>query len=194
MKGMESLPDLANLISVQKDELIHALWEWVEGLRKELMEVKAEVAALRGQLAQNSRNSSKPPSSEGYDKPKPKSLRTPGQNPPGGQKGHEGHPLKQAESPDHLVLHAPPATCDVCGLPLPEATVAKTRQVFDLPPTHYEVTEHQGLMARCACGKWHRGEFPEGVTGPVQYGPRLKAAGVYLTQHHSCRRSARPTC
>jgi transposase len=71
MKGMESLPDLANLTSVQKDELIHALWEWVEGLRKELMEVKAEVAALRGQLAQNSRNSSKPPSSEGYDKPKP---------------------------------------------------------------------------------------------------------------------------
>lgn len=39
-------------------------------------------------------------------------------------------------------------------------------------------------MARCVCGKWHRGEFPEGVTGPVQYGPRLKAAVVHLTQHH----------
>jgi len=133
MKGMESLPDLAKLTPVQKNELIHALWELVGALRKELRELKAEVADLRGQLAQNSRNSSKPPSSDGYDKLKPKSLRTPGQNPPSGQQGHEGHTLKKAESPDHLVLHAPPATCDVCGLPLPEATVAETRQVFDLP-------------------------------------------------------------
>ena len=184
MKGMESLPDLAKLTPVQKDEFIHALWELVGALRKEVMELKAEVADLRGQLAQNSRNSSKPPSSDGYDKPKPQSLRTPGQNPPGGQKGHEGHTLKKAESPDHLVLHAPPATCDVCGLPLPEAMVAETRQGFDLPPTHYEVTEHQVLRARCACGKWHRGEFPEGVTGPVHYGPGLRAAMVHLTQHH----------
>jgi transposase len=126
----------------------------------------------------------KPPSAEGYGKPKPKSLRRPGKNPRGGQQGHEGHTLKRAESPDHIVLHAPPATCDACGLPLPEARVAETRQVFDLPPTHYEVTEHRVLEARCACGKWHRGEFPEGVNAPVQYGPRLKGAVVHLTQHH----------
>ena len=79
--------------------------------------------------------SSKPPSAEGYVKPKPKSLRTPGKNPTGGQQGHEEHTLKKAESPDHIVLHAPPATCE-CDLPLPEATVAETRQVFDLPSTH----------------------------------------------------------
>ena len=127
MKGMESLPDLAKLTPVQKDELIHALWALVRALRKELMELQAEVASLRGQLAQNSRNSSKPPSSDGYGKPKPKLLRTPGQNPPGGQKGHAGHTLKKAESPDHLVLHAPPATCDVCGLPLPEANLLARR-------------------------------------------------------------------
>jgi transposase len=65
-----------------------------------------------------------------------------------------------------------------------EATVAETRQVFDLPPTHYEVTEHRVLEARCAGGKLHRGEFPEGVNAPVQYGPCLKAAVVHLTQHH----------
>jgi transposase len=53
-----------------------------------------------------------------------------------------------------------------------------------LPPTHYEVTEHRVLEACCACGKRHRGEFPEGVNAPVQYGPRVKAAGVHLTQHH----------
>jgi transposase len=102
----------------------------------------------------------------------------------GGQKGHEGHTLKKAEHPDHILTHAPPTICDTCGSLRLEATVAETRQVFDLPPTHYEVTEHRVLEARCACGKWHRGAFPEGVNAPVQYGPRLKAAAVHLTQHH----------
>lgn len=116
--------------------------------------------------------------------PKPKSWRRPGKKPRGGQQGHEGHTLKKAESPDHIVLHAPPTSCDACGLPLPQATVVEVRQVFDLPPTHYEVTEHRVLGVRCACGKWHRGAFPEGVKAPLQYGPRLKAAVVHLTQHH----------
>lgn len=174
---MKSLPDLGRLSVAEKDDLIRSLFARVQ-------ELTAKIAELEGRLTQNSRNSSKPPSLDGYGKPKPKSLRPLGKNPTGGQKGHEGHTLKKAESPDHSVLHAPPATGDVGGLPLLEATVAETRQVFDLPPTHYEVTEHQVLMARCACGKGHRGEFPEGVTGPGQYGPRLKAAGVYLTQHH----------
>jgi transposase len=177
MKGMAPLPDLDRLSVAEKDDLIRLLFARVQ-------ELTAKVAELEGRLALNSRNSSKPPSSEGYAKPKPKSLRTPGKNPRGGQKGHAGHTLKKAESPHHIVLYAPPATCEGCGLPLPEATVAETRQVFDLPPTHYEVTEHRVLEARCACGQWHRGEFPEGVNAPVQYGPRVQAAAVHLTQHH----------
>jgi transposase len=174
---MNSLPDLDRLSVAEKDDLIRSLCARVQ-------ELTAKVAELEGRLAQNSRNSSKPPSSDGYGKPKPESLRTPGQNPTGGQKGHEGYTLKKAERPDHIITHAPPTICDECGSLLLEATVAETRQVFDLPPTHYEVTEHRVLEARCACGKWHRGAFPEGVNAPVQYGPRLKAAVVHLTQHH----------
>lgn len=174
---MKSLPDLDRLSVTEKDDLIRALFARVQ-------ELMAKVAELEGRLALNSRNSSKPPSTEGYAKPKPKSLRTPGQNPTGGQKGHEGYTLKKAERPDHIVIHTPPTICDECGSLLLEATVAETRQVFDLPPTHYEVTEHRVLEARCACGKRHRGAFPEGVNAPVQYGPRLKAAAVHLTQHH----------
>ena len=174
---MKSLPDLDRLSVAEKDDLIRSLFARVQ-------ELTAKVAELEGRLAQNSRNSSRPPSSEGYGKPKPKSLRIPGQNPTGGQKGHEGHTLKQAERPDHIVTHAPPTICDECGSLLLEATGVETRQVFDLPPTHYEVTEHRVLEACCACGKRHRGEFPEGVNAPVQYGPRVKAAGVHLTQHH----------
>jgi transposase len=174
---MKSLPDLDRLSGAEKDDLIRVLFARVQ-------ELTAKVAELEGRLALNSRNSSQPPSADGYSKPKPKSLRRPGKNPRGGQPGHQGHTLKKAESPDYIVLHAPPATCDACGLPLPEATLAETRQVFDLPPTHYEVTEHRVLEAHCACGKRHRGEFPEGVNAPVQYGSRLKAAAVHSTQHH----------
>jgi transposase len=174
---MKSLPDLDRLSGAEKDDLIRVLFARVQ-------ELTAKVAELEGRLALNSRNSSQPPSADGYSKPKPKSLRRPGKNPRGGQQGHQGHTLKKAESPDYIVLHAPPATCDACGLPLPEATLAETRQVFDLPPTHYEVTEHRVLEAHCACGKRHRGEFPEGVNAPVQYGSRLKAAAVHSTQHH----------
>jgi len=35
----------------------------------------AEVAELRARVGRNPRNSSRPPSSEGYDKPPPRSLR-----------------------------------------------------------------------------------------------------------------------
>src|ERR671915_1658390 len=181
---MNSLPDLDRLSIAEKDALIRAQFAQIQVLTAEVAALRAKVAELEGRLALNSRNSSKPPSAEGYGKPKPKSLRRSGKDPRGGQQGHEGHTLKRAESPNHIVLHAPPATCDACGLLLPEAKVAETRQVFDLPPTHYEVTEYRVLEARCACGKWHRGEFPEGVNAPVQYGPRLKGAVVHLTQHH----------
>jgi transposase len=180
---MKSLPDLDQLSVAEKEALIRAQFAQIQGLVAEVAALTAKVAELEGRLALNSRNSSKPPSSEGYGKPKPKSLRRPGKNPPGGQKGHEGHTLKKAESADHIVLHAPRAICE-CGLPLPEATVIEARQVFDLPSMHYEVTEHRVLEACCACGKRHRGEFPEGVNAPVQYGPGLKAAAVHLTQHH----------
>ena len=48
----------------------------------------ARVADLERRLGQNSRNSNRPPSSEGYAKPKPKSRRQRGQRRSGGQPGH----------------------------------------------------------------------------------------------------------
>lgn len=72
----------------------------------------------------------------------------------------------------------------MCQRPLPEAVVAETRQVFDLPALGFEVTEHQVLAAQCACGKICRGEFPGGIFAPVQYGPAALAAVVHLTHHH----------
>ena len=176
---MNDLHDFAKLSEKEKDDLILAL----------LMQVKtltAEVADLKGRLALTSRNSSKPPTSDGLSKPapKPKSLRIAGQNPTGGQKGHTGHTLKKVEKPDYIESHPAPSHCDACRAPLVGGTVIETRQVFDLPTLRHEVTEHQVLQTQCSCGKVHRGVFPEDVTAPAQYGPRAMAAAVLMTNHH----------
>jgi transposase len=186
---MERLPDLAGLTHEEKDEVIHALWDVVTGLRQEVVGLKAEVASLkaevadlRGQLAKNSRNSSIPSSAEGLKKTK--SMRKKGSRPPGGQPGHTGSTLKQVAQPDHVVDHPLPEVCDACGESLTGQATTECRQVFDLPPVTMEVTEHRRHALRCTCGKLHRSEFPAEVTAPAQYGPGVKALAVYLTQHH----------
>ncbi len=175
---MDELPDLARLSVAEKDDLIRELFAQVRALM-------ARVVELEARLAQNSRNSSKPPSSDGLNKPKPKSLRQSGKHPNGGQKGHPGGTLKQVSKPDRVVQHPAPSHCDDCHHALNDAKVVEVRQVFDLPPMRFEVTEHQVSAASCRlCGKICRGTFPEGVSAPVQYGPAALAAVVHLTHHH----------
>ena len=184
---MDELPDLEKLSVVEKDQLIRELWPLralVRDLAAQVTALQLKVSELEAGLAINSRNSSKPPSSDGLNKPKPKSLRKRGERPTGGQKGHKGHPLEKVAQPDRIVRHAPPAQCDGCHRSLPEAQIAETRQVFDLPALGFEVTEHQALAARCACGKICRGVFPDGIFSPVQYGPSVLAAVVHRTHHH----------
>lgn len=50
----------------------------------------------------------------------------------------------------------------------------------DLPPVKAVTTEHQMLALLCGCGCQTEADAPDGVTAPVQYGPRILGAGVYL--------------
>ena len=157
----------------------------VEMLQKQVAELQKEVQKLKDQLAKNSRNSSKPPSSDGFKKPSPKSLRPRGKRKPGGQKGHPGSTLKMVDKPDHTIIY-PVDQCRRCGHRLAdEASIdVEKRQVFDIPPIQMEVTEHQAEIKPCShCGHLNKAAFPEQVKAPVQYGPRLKAIAVYLRQY-----------
>ena len=60
------------------------------------------IQKLEDQLAKNSSNSGKPPSSDGYDQPtqRTKSLRKRSRRKSGGQVGHRGETLKAVEKPD----------------------------------------------------------------------------------------------
>lgn len=152
-------------------------------LREQVQGLLAEVHQLRGQLAQDSRNSSKPPSSDGFAR-KTKSLRQKSGKKPGGQPGHRGHHVRLVETPDTVVEHRP-ARCGGCQQELPEDAPhwIERRQVHELPPVRLTVTEHQILHRRClACGVTTEGEVPPGVAAPRQYGPRLRAVATYLIQ------------
>jgi transposase len=128
---------------VQLQELVQNLQEQLQEQKRKQEVLEAELAQCRAQLALNSSNSSKPPSSDGLNKPQPKSLRQSSQKRSGGQKGHKGKTLDLAEQPDHVVEHKPDLShCDVCGLEL-ACEVEQVRQVFDMPPVRHEVTEHR---------------------------------------------------
>jgi transposase len=157
-------------------------------------ELRAEVAELRARLSASSRNSSRPPSSDGLAKPPaPKSLRGKSGRKPGGQPGHEGRHLERVERPDEILVHAP-ARCGGCGGDLGDGELVgeEARQVFDLPAVRLVVCEHRAQQRRCGCGHVTAAAFPAGVGAPTQYGPRMRALAIYLiaAQHLPYQRAA----
>ena len=174
----ESLIELI-LVMQQKLATQQAL---MQKMQEQIATQQALIQQMQDQLAKDSHNSGKPPSSDGLKKGKRKSLRLSGQRPRGGQRGHKGRTLLQVAEPDHVIRHGHNA-CPHCQTEL-EAVAAKRhikRQVFDIPPTRIEVTEHQAEVKQCpGCGACVKGAFPAHVAQPTQYGPRLKAFACYL--------------
>lgn len=152
-------------------------------LQAQVQQLLDRVRDLETRLSRNSQNSHQPPSTDGYTKPAPKSLRQKSGRRPGGQPGHGGHTLKAVETPDRVVVH-PLTQCPCgCGGSLEHEPVLRheKRQVFDLPPQKLEVTEHHAEVKVCPrSGREVCAEFPQEVTAPVQYGSRFKVWLVYL--------------
>ncbi len=179
MPKLDKLPDLWCLNEAEKDALLIAQWEEIQRLR-------ARIEELEGQLKKDSRTSHKAPSSDGPKKPKrTRSRRQASGRKPGGQGGHEYHGLDPVADPDYVELY-PPSQCQECGwdLSAQAALDYERRQVFDLPVLGLEVTEHRSICKGCpACGSVSWGEYPEDVISLVQYGERMQALSVYLSDY-----------
>jgi len=164
-----------------------ALVAWVEHLvgRHELQvaNLTARIAQLEARLNQDSHNSHQPPSRDGPAKrPRPRSLRKRSGKPSGGQPGHPGVTRCLVDDPGAVVAHVP-TVCAGCGASLETAPELgrERRQVFEIPQPRPEVTEHQAARKACpVCQTVTAGSFPPEVAQPVQFGPRTKAAAVYL--------------
>jgi transposase len=162
-----------------------ALIELILTLQRAVSAQAAELQALRDQVAKNSRNSGKPPSSDGLKKPRTRSQRKKSGKRSGGQPGHTGHTLAMSDTPDHIQVHSV-TTCPDCATDLGNVAPGQPerRQVFDIPPVTLEVTEHQAEVKVCPqCQRVVKGAFPVDVTQAVQYGPRWLAQVSYLNSY-----------
>jgi transposase len=165
-----------------------------------LLRMDAQIQALTGrverlerELAKNSRNSSRPPSS---DPPSARKASRPARpkgrsgKRQGAQPGHEGkgRELLPSWAVDEVVAHWPSA-CG-CGHVFSAAERVAVgdpvrHQVEELPQIATLVVEHQCPRVRCpGCGKRQRAELPCQIAASA-WGPRLQAAITVLSVRNS---------
>lgn len=167
----------------------------LDGARKEIADLQAQLHELRCQLNRNSSNSSSPPSVDPPGAPKP-AIKTSSGRKPGGQPGHPGHRrLRLPPERVNTIVPYVPTTCTHCQAPLPaEASPGDPEptwhQVAELPELAALITEHQGHARTCpCCGQLNRGEIPPEIRAHV-IGPRLAAVMSYFSgRHHIGRRA-----
>ena len=152
---------------------------------QEVKDLREKVRKLEDSQSLNSRNSGKPPSSDGLAKPAPRSMRNKTGHKPGGQPGHPGHTLDPVKNPDHQKVHlldrCPCGQCGGVSLQSQPVLDYERRQVFDLPPLRLEVTEHRAEIKICPVSSLKvKASFPAGVEAPVQYGPNFRGLTLYL--------------
>ena len=174
----------SNHQQIRREQLKEAILSNPDAVVDLILNLEEQIKELQSRLKMNSRNSSKPPSSDGLNKPAPKSLRKKSTRTTGGQPGHEGKTLEQVERPDQI-HELKLEFCPESGVALDEDQIVATikRQVFDLPSPKLEITEYIAYVYELENGRRIWADFPDGVNGPVQYGFRFQAWLVYLSDY-----------
>jgi transposase len=148
------------------------------------------VTVLTNRLALNSRNSSKPPSSDfgqgkkakaEKNKDAKKTKASKAKRKPGGQPGRNGVTLELVKNPDEVIA----LSIDRRTLPREghyQPGGVEIRQVFSLRIKRF-VSEYQAEILIDEKANRYVASFPEEVGNTTQYAPEVKAHGVYLSQY-----------
>ena len=188
-----------SMIMDMKTQILDA-FQQNKTIQSTIEDLQKTIDELSRRLNQNSQNSSKPPSTDGYKKPNPKSSREKTGRKPGGQKGHAGAHMAVPHEPDETVLHYP-KKCQKCKF---LERCRNSESAFECGEKRYEadiefktvVTEHQAMkVCECRCGSQPcgaQGKFPEGINAYVRYGDNFAVLGSILNTYGavSCSRIA----
>jgi transposase len=173
-----------------RDELIAELRATIAQLTAELAAARAEIAALKEELGKSSKNSSKPPSSDGPAARAERKKKSPSGRKPGGQPGHEGHgrTLVPPEKVTRRIV-CKPDLCATCAVQLHGEDPEPLRhQVFRLPKVEPLVDEYELHALTCPRGHVTRAELPADVPRRA-FGPSVDAAvATLLTVYRMSRR------
>lgn len=166
--------------------MIDELKKEIQALKEALKISLARIAQLEEQLKLNSKNSSKPPSSD-----QKKNSKDHPKNRGGGQKGHPPHLRKQFEAQDiQNTHHCSTNICPRCGATriIPNSTSSHLDQV-DLENRKVSVTRYHRPFYRCTgCKRSFCAPLPKKVS-PRCFGPRFEAMVTLMTgEYHLSKR------
>ena len=161
--NFSQLPPQAKTLE-EAQGIINELWSIVIVQAEQIKVLTEKVRVLEEKLQTNSKNSSKPPSSD-FGKDKPTKKVGSGKK-AGGQLGHKGKSRKwipEAEV-DNIVPCYPVSTCD-CGDAVEISETYTPHQTIEIPPIRFVVNEYRRHSGVCqGCGKKHEAPLPAGVT------------------------------
>jgi len=156
-----------------RTKAISKLKEINRTLKKRITELEDKVAVLEGRIKKDSSNSSKPPSSDGFKKPRTFSTREKSGRKPGRQVGHTGHTIK-LDAEEIKVIDRKEGICP-CGGEIEFGDKYQSRRVVDIRVT-LSVTEERAYSGKCkACGKPFQTAFSSRFRAPVKYGENINA-------------------
>jgi transposase len=170
--------DREKLRGLREEQYIEIIIELIDRLTAS----EKRIYELEAQISQNSTNSSKPPSSDGFNKPK--SLREKSGKKRGGQFGHKGNGLRIEREPDKIVEHKA-EVCSRCGANLRgiACVCAATRNVIDFEIS-VRIVQHKQMSSECPeCGKINVGEMPEEASRSACYGAGLRSFSALLSNY-----------
>lgn len=129
-------------------------------------------------MNRNSKNSSKPSSTNGFNK-QITNNREPSENKPGAQVGSEGYRLAMVENPDHTYQVKVPEKFLNSGR-YKKTDKIQRKQVLDLVILPAVVEYQAPVYIDRLTGHQVSGGFPEGVVNEASYGPGVKSIACLL--------------